>query len=104
MCSSDLGAAARSYGIQVARLAGLPPAVVTRAQVILAELETSERRAPVKKLVDDLLLFASIAAAPPPAPKSDALRDLLDDLNPDELTPRAALDALYALKKARKGE
>jgi len=98
------GAADRSYGIQVARLAGLPQDVVDRAQTILAELEAGERRAPVQRMIDDLPLFA-VAQAPPPAPpKQDALRQALDALSPDELSPRAALDALYAIKRLRSGE
>ncbi len=90
------GAADRSYGIQVARLAGLPETVVLRAQTILAELEAGERKRPVA-LIDDLPLFA--AAAPAPAPERDALRDALDAMNVDEMSPRAALDALYELKR-----
>jgi DNA mismatch repair protein MutS len=98
------GAADRSYGIQVARLAGLPQDVVDRAQTILAELEAGERRAPVQRMIDDLPLFA-VAPPPPPAPpKEDALRKALDALSPDELSPRAALDALYAIKRLRSGE
>ncbi len=99
------GAADRSYGIQVAKLAGLPPAVVARAQVILTELEATERKAPVQKLINDLPLFAAIAPLPVAAPpREDELRKLLDDIDPDELTPRAALEAVYAMKKARRGE
>jgi DNA mismatch repair protein MutS len=94
------GAADRSYGIHVARLAGLPADVVARAQKILAELEAADRQAPARRVLDDLPLFAA-AAAPPPAPVVDALRAALDAIDPDELTPRGALDALYALKKAR---
>ena len=93
------GAADRSYGIQVARLAGLPEVVVRRAQTILAELEAGERKRPAA-LIDDLPLFA--AAAPPPAatePKRDALKSALATINPDELSPRAALEALYELKR-----
>jgi DNA mismatch repair protein MutS len=92
------GAADRSYGVQVAKLAGLPPNVVERARHILAELEQTDRRAPVERLVADLPLFA----IPEPAPvvRPDSLRSTLDALNPDEMTPRQALEALYALKKA----
>ncbi|MBY0297415.1 MAG: DNA mismatch repair protein MutS, partial [Methylobacterium sp.] len=96
------GAADRSYGLQVARLAGLPAPVIARAKVLLADLERGEggrRRAPVA----DLPLFAA-APPPPPAPKADPLRDLLDGLDPDGLTPREALDALYRLKAARKAD
>ncbi|MBX9911013.1 MAG: DNA mismatch repair protein MutS [Beijerinckiaceae bacterium] len=96
------GAADRSYGIQVAKLAGLPPAVVERARAILGELEKTEREKPVASLVDDLPLFAAPirrAAAPAPAiPASDPLREALAGLDLDEMTPRAALEALYRLK------
>jgi DNA mismatch repair protein MutS len=96
------GAADRSYGLQVARLAGLPPAVVDRAKTILAELERSDRERPKRALVDDLPLFA---AAPKPAAapqKVDPLREALDGIEPDEMTPRDALEALYRLKRAAK--
>lgn len=97
------GAADRSYGIQVAKLAGLPPAVVERARAILGELEKTEREKPVASLVDDLPLFAAPlrrqAPSPSPAePAPDALREALAALDLDEMTPRAALDALYRLK------
>ena len=97
------GAADRSYGIQVAKLAGLPPAVVKRAQVLLAELEASERQAPVQKLIDDLPLFAALAPAAPPA--IDSLREALAALDPDALTPREALEVIYQLQRiAREGQ
>ena len=96
------GAADRSYGIQVARLAGLPQPVVARAGVILAELEASERQAPVQRLIDDLPLFAAAAPrAPEPEPARDLLGEALDAISPDELSPREALEQLYALKKLR---
>ncbi|MEL6793116.1 MAG: DNA mismatch repair protein MutS, partial [Pseudomonadota bacterium] len=95
------GAADRSYGVQVARLAGLPDAVVARAKDVLEALEAGEREGGSKaeKLIDDLPLFS---AAPPPAPvaakgPSDVDAALVD-LNPDEMTPRDALEALYRLK------
>jgi DNA mismatch repair protein MutS len=97
------GAADRSYGIQVAKLAGLPIAVVERAKAILAELEKGERSAPVDRLLGELPLFASLPVtrqetyvAKPPG--GDALREALAAVNPDELTPREALEALYRLK------
>ncbi|MBB3809120.1 DNA mismatch repair protein MutS [Pseudochelatococcus contaminans] len=101
------GAADRSYGIQVARLAGLPPRVIARARDILTELEKSEREKPVSALIDDLPLFSAIAARPaasdaPSAP--DMLRDALDAILPDELSPREALEALYRLKGLRRDE
>ena len=98
------GAADRSYGIQVAKLAGLPAAVVARASTLLAELEAGERSAPVEKMMDDLPLFASVmqaAAMPVASLAQDELRAELDGIDPDNLSPREALDALYALKKRR---
>ncbi len=95
------GAADRSYGIQVAKLAGLPAAVIARATDVLAKLEAADRTSPAKHLIDDLPLFSAAARpAPPPVnPAADALLKALAGLNPDEMTPREALDALYALKQ-----
>ena len=92
------GAADRSYGIQVARLAGLPENVLARARQVLAVLESrsSGHAAPV---LDDLPLFA--AAPAPKKPEINPLDAMLDQLRPDELTPRQALDLVYELKKAR---
>ncbi|TLG75692.1 DNA mismatch repair protein MutS [Methylocystis sp. B8] len=90
------GAADRSYGVHVAQLAGLPASVVARAHAILAELEAADRRAPVETLIDDLPLFARVAEAPAP---TDALRDALKEIDPDQMSPREALAALYELKK-----
>jgi DNA mismatch repair protein MutS len=95
------GAADRSYGIQVAKLAGLPPAVIERAKLVLAELEAVDRTAPTRKLIDDLPLFAATPRAPAPPPRdeaTDAVIKALAALNPDEMSPREALEALYALK------
>ncbi len=97
------GAADRSYGIQVAKLAGLPPSVVARARAVLERLEEGDRKSPAATLIDDLPLFAALRA-PPPAPVPSAVDPLgpaLDALNPDELTPREALEALYRLKGMR---
>jgi DNA mismatch repair protein MutS len=97
------GAADRSYGIQVARLAGLPPAVVDRARAILVELEKTEREKPVAALVDDLPLFAAQIrreVPKPVAPVPDLLREALAGYDPDDMTPREAQEALYALKRA----
>lgn len=95
------GAADRSYGIQVARLAGLPDAVVARAKEVLRLLETSERENPAARLVDDLPLFAVPVHREPARPAagpspSDAY---LGELNPDDMSPREALEALYELKR-----
>ncbi len=96
------GAADRSYGIQVARLAGLPAAVVARAREVLKQLEATDRTSPAHALIDDLPLF-SAARTPEPA-EEDPVAALLDALAPDELTPREALDALYKLKATRRGQ
>lgn len=99
------GAADRSYGLQVAKLAGLPAPVVARAGEILAELERTEREHPRAARLDDLPLFAApvrtaarAAAAPKAEPARDPLREALAALDPDEMTPKAALEALYRLK------
>ncbi len=89
------GPANRSYGLQVAALAGVPTAVVTRARTLLAALEREAQKPAV----------SSAALAPPQlplfaAPESDALK-LLDRIEPDQLSPREALDWLYRLKSAR---
>jgi DNA mismatch repair protein MutS len=94
------GAADRSYGIQVAKLAGLPASVIERAKLVLAQLEAEDRAAPARRLIDDLPLFAATRSAP--APERDtaltALVEALNALHPDEMSPRDALEALYALK------
>ena len=98
------GAADRSYGIQVAKLAGLPRAVVERAGEVLAVLEKTDGAGKASGGgLDDLPLFAaarpkSKAAGPrEPSPVDTAL----DEIQPDDLTPRAALEALYRLKGLR---
>jgi DNA mismatch repair protein MutS len=103
------GAADRSYGVQVAKLAGLPPSVIDRAKIVLAELEAEDRTSPARRLIDDLPLFSAAARSPAPAPRPDtafaAVADALAALNPDDLSPREALEALYRLKVlAAKGE
>jgi DNA mismatch repair protein MutS len=93
------GTADRSYGIQVARLAGLPQPVIERARLILEELEAQDRRNPVEKMVDDLPLFSiQTPVAPAAAPSHDVLRETLSSIDPDQMTPREAMDALYKLK------
>ena len=96
------GVADRSYGIQVARLAGLPQAVVARAFEVLNLLERSDKSNAHKSAVDDLPLFA--AARPqssPPTPAGDsAVEKMLAAIVPDALSPRDALELLYKLKAA----
>lgn len=87
------GAADRSYGVQVAKLAGVPSTVVGRARDVLERLET-EKAATAR--LDDLPLFA---VSEPPAPLGPSPVELaLADIDPDDLTPREALEALYRLK------
>jgi DNA mismatch repair protein MutS len=91
------GAADRSYGIQVAKLAGLPPAVIARAQAVLSKLEAEDRASP--KGFDDLPLFAATSHPAQPAdPVAERLIVALAALTPDDMSPRQAMDALYALK------
>jgi DNA mismatch repair protein MutS len=94
------GAADRSYGIHVARLAGLPDSVLRRASMVLKRLEDGEARSPASRLADDLPLFAALRqnVSPEPPPVSPVHR-LLVETNPDELTAKAALDLVYRLKK-----
>ena len=95
------GTADRSYGIHVARLAGLPEAVLVRAEEVLRRLEEGEARSAPARLAEDLPLFAAAlerAAPPPPASEPSRVEQLLRGINPDELTPRAALELLYSLR------
>ncbi|NBS35208.1 MAG: DNA mismatch repair protein MutS [Methylocystaceae bacterium] len=89
------GAADRSYGVHVAQIAGLPSSVIARAYHILSELEAADRAKPVETLIDDLPLFKKLASEPM---IKDQLREALLQIDPDQLTPREALAALYELK------
>jgi DNA mismatch repair protein MutS len=92
------GAADRSYGIQVAKLAGLPESVLARARAVLNVLE--QRSSGGKGAVlDDLPLFAHQPLAPKAA--VNPLHDKIDQVRPDDLTPRQAIDLIYELKKIR---
>jgi len=93
------GSADHSYGIQVAKLAGLPASVIERAKLVLAKLEAEDRASP--KGFEDLPLFAAASPRQAAAPVDSALDRLLETLaalHPDEMSPRQAMDALYALK------
>jgi DNA mismatch repair protein MutS len=95
------GTADRSYGIHVARLAGLPEAVLHRAEAVLHRLEEGEARSAPARLADDLPLFAAAvrpASGPVKAEPSEVER-ILEGVVPDELTPRDALELVYRLKK-----
>lgn len=96
------GAADRSYGVQVAKLAGLPNAVVERARIVLEALEKGEQSGAVRPdaLMDDLPLFQ---ATPPSAPAAASLavselESKMDEIHPDDLSPRDALTLIYELK------
>lgn len=96
-----LGAADRSYGVQVAKLAGLPTSVVERARVVLEALEKGDREdgSKSKKLFEDLPLFAA-APAPIAVPKQDSQLEItLAKVSPDDLTPKQALSMIYQLKQ-----
>src|SRR5579871_3640554 len=93
------GSADRSYGIHVAKLAGLPKSVTARAEEVLATLERGEPGEALARLVDDLPLFTAArrrVATPPPA--ESAVEAMLREIRPDELSPREALDLIYRLK------
>ncbi|MEM7191687.1 MAG: DNA mismatch repair protein MutS, partial [Pseudomonadota bacterium] len=98
-----MGAADRSYGIHVAKLAGLPAPVLARASAVLAELEKADGRPSPSDLAGDLPLFQA-AIAPQDSDKiskqdePSKLEEALKAYRPDSMTPKEALDALYQLK------
>lgn len=92
------GAADRSYGVQVARLAGLPRAAVRRAEAVLKRLEGEAARSGAP--LDDLPLFAALAEPEAPAPAAPSeIEAMLADMDVDGMTPREALQALYELRE-----
>ena len=92
------GAADRSYGLAVAKLAGLPAPVIARAREVLSRLEAGKAKTGgLAASLEELPLFAATPAAPA-IPVVDALRDRLAAISPDALTPREALDIVYELK------
>ena len=96
------GTADRSYGIHVARLAGLPEPVLRRATAVLKRLEQGEARSAAGALADDLPLFAAMLREPSPSAVSagpSPVERLLADIDPDRLTAKEALDLVYRLKK-----
>jgi DNA mismatch repair protein MutS len=95
------GSADRSYGIHVAKLAGLPASAIARAEEVLELLEKPGEGKALSRLADDLPLFtAARRAAPAPieTPQPSAVERALAAINPDEHTPREALEQLYRLK------
>ncbi len=94
------GSADRSYGIQVARLAGLPETVTVRATQVLHNLEENDRNKGSKSLVDDLPLFsATHPQSLAQSGKVAKIEEYVETLLPDDMTPLQALEKLYALKK-----
>lgn len=97
------GAADRSYGIHVAKLAGLPAAAIQRAEQVLGTLEKGEQASALTRLADDLPLFsAAIAPAASQVSEPSAVELALREINPDELSPKEALEALYRLRNLPK--
>ena len=98
------GVAEGSYGVHVAKLAGLPPVVVARARRVLDSLEQGKQSEALNRLADDLPLFSAAPAAPasseaalPFAPS--AVEVALEEINPDHLSPKEAMELLYHLKE-----
>ncbi|HML10528.1 MAG TPA: DNA mismatch repair protein MutS [Stellaceae bacterium] len=96
------GTADRSYGIHVAKLAGLPLDVTARAEEVLKILENGDEAGALARLADDLPLFRAVQHRAPPAmaTRESATEAMLKDIRPDELSPREALEILYRLKAA----
>ena len=95
------GAADRSYGVHVASLAGLPKAVLTRANQILKMVEKNNGNAVMQK-IEDLPLFA--CAEPKVEAEPSVIEQMVSEIDPDDLSPKEALEMLYALKNASKGK
>lgn len=93
------GVADRSYGIQVAKLAGLPDAVIARSKDVLDQLENADHGKSATTLVDELPLFSATQQPAPSMSKQDsALKNAIEALMPDELSPKQALEQIYDLK------
>jgi DNA mismatch repair protein MutS len=92
MHSVDDGPASQSYGLQVAALAGIPKNVLKRARFQLSKLEQGDNESP------QMGLFTTYEEPEPELEADNPVMDKLDETDPDELTPRAALDLVYKLK------
>lgn len=99
------GIADKSYGIHVAKIAGIPTTVINRASQILNSFESDENLTKTKnaiKKINDLDLFSYNVMEEAPAPKQNQNLELLEkklkEVNPDELTPKSALEILYEIK------
>ena len=100
------GVANRSYGVQVARLAGLPPSVIARARNVLEMLEKNEAMRTKKTLIDDLPLFSEISKTHISQPlahgDNDPIRQYIETLSPDKMRPLDAIATIYELKELLK--
>jgi len=92
------GAADRSYGIHVGQLAGLPAAVIERAERVLETLENGEQSSAVTHLAEDLPLFAVLETRPSALALPSPVEQMLASVDADNLTPRDALELIYRLK------
>ncbi|TNE26699.1 MAG: DNA mismatch repair protein MutS, partial [Alphaproteobacteria bacterium] len=97
------GAADRSYGIHVGKLAGLPADVVKRAEDVLRVLESGEQAGILDHIAEHLPIFkpADTSVEQDIDPELGELLDVIDQVKPDELTPREALDILYKISELR---
>ncbi|MGY8985036.1 MAG: DNA mismatch repair protein MutS [Sphingomonadales bacterium] len=97
------GSADRSYGIQVAKLAGLPNAVIKRATQVLMSLEKTGNKKNIVDLVDDLPLFKEVVCqfGEITSNKTNKWEEKLEEINPDDLSPREALEILYEIKRLK---
>ncbi len=96
------GAADRSYGVHVAKLAGLPHAVIERAEAVLAILESGEQSGALARLADDLPLFSATPRKKTGATGPSPLEQALSAVAPDTISPRDALELIYKLKNLLK--
>jgi DNA mismatch repair protein MutS len=92
------GAADRSYGVQVAKLAGLPNTVIARATEVLEKLESNDQGGKTQALINELPLFNAIQTPPVLVKSPSNIEVALADIYPDELTPKDALAIIYELK------
>ena len=100
------GAADRSYGIHVAKLAGLPPSVIGRAIDVLHRIEEDQRATPKAHFLGDLPLFSLSEEGNGSHGISDKVNSVLAalaDINPDQMSPREALDLVYRLIAINRG-
>jgi DNA mismatch repair protein MutS len=93
-----VGVADRSYGIHVAQMAGIPPAVIARAEEVLATLESTEEKDAAIKKTSTLPAFSATHLPEPPAAAFTELHAALAALKPDDLTPKEALEWIYKIK------